>query len=116
MGPIAIRRRLRRDRRRLGAIVAVVVCAGAIAAHHSGIALGGGHHEMDMSAAAGTCLAAFTAVGAAVVAVVIGLIALGRRHPPLRLTATSGRLARRPPRARARASPDLPLLLCVSRR
>lgn len=98
------------------AILAVLACSTAIAAHHSGTGLGETHHEMAMSSAVEMCLAAFTAVGAAVVAIVVGLIALGRRRPPPRLTPSALSLSDRPPLPRARAGPDLLLLLCVSRR
>ena len=116
MGPIAIRRELHQHRRRLAAIFAVLVCSMAIAAHHSGMGMGDGHHESGMSAAVEMCLAAFTAVGAAVVAIVVGLIGLGRWRPPLRLAPSALWFAAHAPSPRARAGPGLLTLLCVSRR
>ena len=116
MGPIAIRRELHRHRRRLATVVAMVVCSTAIAAHHSGMAMADGHHDAGMGAAAEMCLAAFTAVGAAVVAIVVGLIALGRWRPPLRIAPSALWLSAGPPLPRARAGPGLLLVLCVSRR
>ena len=86
----------------------------AVAAHHSGMGIGDGHHESGMSAAVEMCLAAFTTVGAAVAAIV-GLIALRRWRPPLQLAPPALWFAPRAPVPRARAGPGL-LLLCVSRR
>ena len=117
MGPIAVRRHLRRHRRRNGlAALAVLVCAAAIALHHTDLGAEQPHHDTGMSAAVEMCLAAFTAVGAAVAAVAVGLIALGRWRPPLVLQAAGLWFAVRSPVPRARAGPGLLLLLCVSRR
>ncbi len=118
VGPIAIRRELHRQRRRLAALSAVLVCALAISAHHSGMAMSHGHDDMGMSvpAVAEMCLAAFTAVGAAVVLVALGAWALGRWRPRLLLAATSVAFTADAPPARARGGPGLLLLLCVSRR
>lgn len=117
MGPIAVRRHLRRHRRGDGlAALAVVICAAAIALHHIDLAADQPHHGTGMSAAVEMCLAALTAVGAAVAAVVVGLIALGRWRPPLVLEGAGLCVAVRSPVPRARAGPGLLLLLCVSRR
>ena len=117
MGPIAVRRRLRRRRRRNGlAALAVLVCSGALALHHIELAADQPHHDTGMSAAVEMCLAAFTTVGAAVAAAVVGLIALGRWRPPLVLDVAGLLFAVRSPVPRARAGPGLLLLLCVSRR
>ena len=117
MGPIAVRRHLRRHRRwnRVAAL-AVLVCVAAIALHHTDVAADQPHHDTGMSAAIEMCLAAFTAVGAAVVAFVVGLIALGRWRPPLVLEPGGLSLAVRSPVPPARAGPGLLLLLCVDRR
>ena len=117
MAPIAVRRHLRRHRRLNGlAALTVLACAAAIALHHTDLAADQPHHDTGMSAAVEMCLAAFTAVGAAVAAVVVGLIALGRWRPPLVLGATGLGFAVRPPVPRARAGPGLLLLLSVDRR
>jgi hypothetical protein len=115
MGPTAIRGRLRRQRRRLAVIAALLVCATALTLHHSGLAMGDGHHEMGMGSVVETCLATFTAVGTAVAAIAVALIALGRWRPPLRLWPSSVWLAPAPT-PRARPGPALLSLLCVSRR
>lgn len=78
--------------------------------------MGDAHHESGMSTAVEMCLAAFLAVGAAVVAVAVALIALGRWRPPLTPTPSALALWASPPLPRARAGPALLLLLCVSRR
>ena len=118
MGPIAIRRELHRQRRRLTALGAILVCALAISVHHNGMATSHGHGEMGVSvpAVAEMCLAAFTAVGAAIVLVALGAWALGRWRPRLFLAPTSVLLAADAPLAQARGGPELLRLLCVSRR
>ena len=116
MGPIALRRLLQRHRRRLASLAVVLVCATAVAAHHGGMAVGDAHHDTGMGAAVEMCLAAFTAVGAAVVAVALGMIALGRWRPEAQLLPTAAWWGAQPPAPRARAGPSLLLLLCVSRR
>ena len=116
MSPFGLRRLLQRHRRRFAALTVALVCVTALAAHHSGVAAGDAHPEMDMSAVVEMCLAAFTAVGAAVVAVALGLIALGRWRPPLRITPAVSIAGVQPALPRARAGPALLLLICVSRR
>ena len=116
MGPLATRRTLNRYRCRLAAIAAVLACATAVAAHHGAIAVGHAHHEMDVGTAMELCLAAFTAVGAGVIAVVIGLIALGRWRSSPSLARTALWWSSRSPLPRARAGPAVLSLICVSRR
>ncbi len=116
VGPVGLRQLLQRHRRRIAALTAALVCTTALAVHHSGLAVGDAHHDTGMSAAVEMCLAAFTAVGAAVVAVALGLIALGRWRPPLRMTPAALTVATYCPLPRARPGPALLLLLCVSRR
>jgi hypothetical protein len=116
MGPIGVRRALQRHRRHLVAFVAMFVCAAAIVVHHSGAAPGDAHGGMQMGAAVEMCLAAFTAVGAAVLAVVLGLISLGRWRPTRSLLPAAASWLAPSPMPRARAGPALILLLCVSRR
>jgi hypothetical protein len=116
VSPIAIRSATRRLRRHLAGLVLVAALSGAIAAHHSGIAMGEMHHD-GMSAAIEMCAGAFVAVGAAVAVVAIGILALGR-WPTLIEVAPADAL----PHSRicapaARAGPFPPLAqLCVWRR
>jgi hypothetical protein len=116
VGPIAIRRSMRRLRRHVAGVVLAVALSGAIAAHHSGIGMGDMHHG-GMSAAVEMCAAAFTAVGAAVAAVAIGILALGRRLAPDELFPAGGAtpVGARAPAARA-GPPLLFSQLCVWRR
>jgi len=115
VGPLTIRRHLQRHRRRIAMVAAVVVCASAVAAHHGAMAMGDAHHDMGASAAVEMCLAVVTAIGTAVIATMLGVIALGRWRPPLDLTPTVGR-ATSSPTSRSRAGPSVLRLLCVSRR
>jgi hypothetical protein len=107
---------LQRYRRHLMASVAVLVCAAAITVHHSGLTTSEAHGGMDMGAAVEMCLAAFTAVGAAVLAVALGLISLGRWRPTRSLQLTAALWLAPSPMPRARAGPALLLLLCVNQR
>jgi hypothetical protein len=116
MSVIAIRRRLLRRRGHLALLVAVFALAGAVAAHHGGVAMGDMQHDKhgaDMTMTVETmCLAAFTLIGAAVAAVAIGLVALGRWRPSLLLAATEQMRRVRAPVPRARAGPVF-IQLCV---
>jgi hypothetical protein len=116
VSPLAIRRLARRCRRRGAALLAVAAVGAAIAAHHSGVSEADMHHDGIANAAMELCLGVFVAVGTAVAAVAIGLLALGRWRPPaeLRAVGLSGACSR--PEPRARAGPALLMLLCVSRR
>jgi hypothetical protein len=115
VSPLAIRRLARRCRRRGTALLAVLAVGTAVAAHHSSLSMADMHHDGFAGAAMELCLGVFVAVGAAVAAVAIGLVALGRWRPDtdLRPAGLSG--ARRRPEPRARAGPSLLTLLCVSR-
>lgn len=116
MGSIELRRLFQRNRRRVATLAVLLVCSTAIAMHHSGMATGDAHQEMGMGAVVEMCLAAFTAVGAAVAAVGLGLIGLGRWRPATQLFPTAAWWGAQEPAPRARAGPALLLLLCVSRR
>ncbi|HEX6944551.1 MAG TPA: hypothetical protein VF196_00050 [Casimicrobiaceae bacterium] len=94
----------------------MLVCAAAIAVHHAGPLMEHGDHGMGMSPAVELCLGVFTAVGAAVVAVALGVIALGRWCPAVSLAPRGLSRAVAMPVPRARAGPALLQLLCVSRR
>jgi hypothetical protein len=111
---LTIRRQLRRYRRRNATIFAVVTLAGLIAAHHSALQMDMDHHEA-LGAVAELCLGVFTAVGAAVIAVAVALLALGRRRSP-RTARMTGPSPARLPVARARHGPAVVAVLCVDRR
>jgi hypothetical protein len=117
VSPLALRRCAKRLRYRRASLIAILLVAASIAAHHGGVALAAdAHHGMDMGAVADFCLGAFTAVGAAAVTVALGFIRLGRWRPPVTLGygwlgATLGAF-----RPSVRAGPEVLLELCVSRR
>jgi len=114
MGPLAIRRMTRRYRGRAAGLLVVFAIAAGIALHHSDLAMGGMHHDGMGPTAMELCLGAFTAIGAAVVAVALSLLAHGRwRTPPP--GPIRGAAFRRPPQARARAGPPQLQLLGVLR-
>jgi hypothetical protein len=113
---IRLRRQLVRCRRSLTVMAAVLALATAIALHHSGIAMGGMHADHGMTAAIEMCLGVMSAIGAAVLAVAIGVLALGRWRPAPVLTPVGLALQAHPPLPRARAGPPLLCLLCISRR
>jgi hypothetical protein len=116
VSPLAIRRAARRFRRHGTALLAVLVIGSAMAVHHAGPPMSVGHDDGAMDGAIELCLGVFVAVGAAVAALAVGVISLGRWRPPidLRPTGLSGAVVR--PEPRARAGPVLLSLLCVSRR
>lgn len=113
MGPLAIRRATRRLSRNTAGLLAVFAVAGVLVLHHSDLAMPSMHDAGMGSAAVGMCIAVFTAVGAAVVAVALGVHALGRwRISPLAPTRSMDS-SREPPEARARAGPPSLAVLCV---
>jgi ABC-type anion transport system duplicated permease subunit len=71
------RRYTRRLRRHATGLLLVLATGAAISAHHSGLGMGDMHPD-GMGSAIEMCLGAFTAVGAAVIAVAVGVLALGR--------------------------------------
>ena len=110
-----IRGLLRRRRHHLALVTAIVALGAAIAAHHSMVPVGDGHHPIDVGAVAEMCLGVLAAVGAAVLAAALGSIEMGRWCPALvlaPLTLTSARI----PESRGRDGPALLRLLCVCRR
>ena len=114
MGPLAVHRRLRRLRRSLAVVVLMLGLGGAVAFHHGAPAqMHDGHHGMDMGTVIELCLGAFSAVGAAVVAITLGMLSLGRWRPLLTLAPAGVLFAPRPPEPQARAGPTF---LCVFRR
>jgi hypothetical protein len=115
MGPLAVRRHLRRLRRHAAAVLLVLSLGGAVAVAHAQPAMGGMHDDMAMTPLQ-VCAGVFSAVGATVVAVCLGLIALGRWPTPPVLVAGALRAASGAPCPRARAGPPRLLLVCVWRR
>jgi len=107
---------MRRFRRHGTGLLVVFAIASAIAVHHSGLAMGDMHHDMGLGVAMELCLGVFVAVGAAVVAVAIALVAIGRWRPLTDLRAVGLSFAIARPQPRARAGPALLSLLCISRR
>jgi len=96
-------------------MAAVLVLGAAVVVHHGGMGMGDTHDHHGMSAGIELCIAIVTAVGMAVVAIVVGLLAL----PPWRpasVIAAGFVLPARPPVPRARAGPPLLCMLCVSQR
>jgi hypothetical protein len=113
VGPIAIRRSMRRVRRHAAGVLLAIALSGAITAHHSGIAIGEMHHD-GMNAAIEMCVGAFVAVGAAVA---IGILALGRWPTLIDLAPANALMHPRTCAPAARAGPRLRLAqLCVWRR
>jgi hypothetical protein len=108
---LTIRRGLRRHRRHLALIAAIVTLAGLLAAHHGALL------EMDHHGAIGAvvelCLGVFTAVGVVLAAAGIGRVVLKRQRAVL--TVGAGGVLRVPV-ARARHGPAVVCVLCVSRR
>lgn len=111
---LSIRRQLRRHRRRLTVVATVLALVGVIAVHHSGVT--DMQRDMGIHAAVEMCLAVFTAVGAALVAVNLAGVALGRWSPKRRLLAAGALTAPAVPVAKARHGPAAVSVLCVSRR
>jgi hypothetical protein len=111
-----LRRAIHRQRRHTATVAIIIAFGSLVAIHHVGPAMHSGHHEVDLGVVTQTCLGVLGAIGAAVVAVAVGLVALGRWRPPPILWPSTGTGARRPPQPRARAGPALLAVLCVSRR
>ncbi|MGH2898180.1 MAG: hypothetical protein ACRDMZ_05850 [Solirubrobacteraceae bacterium] len=115
MSSLAIRRVLLRRRRQLALAAAIMALGAVIALHHSTLAMGDMHHGMDAGGVAELCLGVFAAVGAAVVAIAIGIVALGRWRPVLTLAPATLAIVRAPA-PRGRDGPALLHRLCVCRR
>jgi apolipoprotein N-acyltransferase len=111
---LTIRRQLRRQQRRTVMIFAVLAVAFVIVAHHSSVGMDM-HQDAGMSTVAQMCLGVLTAVGAALVAVGLTVLALGRWRPTLILRAAGAMRAPVVPVARARHGPAAVAVLCVSR-
>jgi len=102
-------------RRHAAVLSLMLALAGAVSVHHAAPAMSDAHHGSDMVVMA-VCLGVFAAVSTAIVAVALGLIALGRWQPVSMLAPAGVSRSTRPPEPRARAGPALLVLLCVSRR
>jgi len=114
VSPLAIRRLLRRRRRQLVLVATIIALGAMIAAHHSALPMDDISHGMNPVTVAELCLAVFAAVGAAVVAIALGIVALGRWRPVLSL-APATLATVRAPAPRGRDGPALLRLLCVCR-
>jgi len=112
---LKIRRVLRRQHRRLAVTSVVLLLAGLIAVHHGG-ALMNMQHDSGMGAVAEMCLGIFTAVGSAIVAAGLAVVALGRWRPAPRLLPDRVEHGAGVAVARARHGPATLSLLCVIRR
>ena len=115
MGPIALRSSMHRRRHHVAVALAMILIAAVVALHHSDVGtsdMGGMHHDNGASMVE-MCVATFAAVGAVLVAVVFGLVGLGR-WPWLRpLVPHQWSAVRGAPTPRPRAGPDLLRLFCV---
>lgn len=113
MGPIAVHRLIRRSRRHLAGVLAVVALASVVALHHSEMPMDGMTgmgHDHGAAVTMTACIAAFVALGATVAAVTLGVLRLGRWRTVV-LLAPEPLLWSDVPRALARAGPPgLPLL------
>ncbi len=96
--------------------IATIAIVLALALHHSGAAMSDMHHDNGMSAAVEMCLGVMGLVGAAVVAVGLGLISLGRWRPVLTLAPVAVVSWRPPLVPRSRDGPLVLSLLCICRR
>lgn len=112
---LSIRRQLRRHRRDLALIAALLALGGAIAVHHSGAFVDVQHH-IGVNAAVEMCLAVFTAVGVALVTAAVAGRGFGGWRPALQRHATAALTVPGVPVARARHGPAAVSVLCVSRR
>ena len=104
----------RRFRRQVAGLLLVVAVAGMVAFHHSGT--GVAHVEHDgMTAVVELCVGAFTAVGTAIAAVTLGVLALGRWPTQLGRFPGGGLAVATSRAPGARAGPRLLSELCVWR-
>lgn len=113
MGPTAVHRLICRSRRRLAGLLAALALASVVALHHSEMPMGdmgGMHHDPGAAMTMTVCLGALVALGAAVAAIAVGVLRLGRRRA-LTVLAPEALLRADLLRGLARAGPPgLPLL------
>jgi hypothetical protein len=115
VGPLAIVRLLRRVRRHRAGLLVALVVASAIAMHHGALAGDRMHDGTGAIAAVEICLAV-VAVGTAVAAAGVALIAGIRLRPPVLVLPAGARIGASASRTWARAGPPLLTTLCVCRR
>lgn len=123
VGPIAARRLLRRFACHFLGVLAVLAVAGAVTVHHvepEAMDMGAmsamtGHHDGAMPVMQ-MCLGAMCAIGAAVAAVAVGVLALGRWKPVALIGHPGLSEPQDVPSGVPRAGPLLLCLVCVSRR
>lgn len=92
----------------------IMALGAVIALHHSTLSMDDMHHGIDGGAVTEMCLGVFAAVGAAVLAVAFGIVALGRWRPALAFSPATLAVVRAPA-PRGRDGPALLRLLCVCR-
>lgn len=113
VGPIAVHRLMRRTRRHLAGLLAVLALATVVTVHHSDMpmdGMSGMQHDSGSAVTMTVCVGAFVALGAAVAAVTVGNLRLGRWRA-LSVLAPEQLLWSDGPRASTRAGPPgLPLL------
>jgi hypothetical protein len=114
MGPIALRGLLHRRRHQLAVLWVVFALGAVIAMHHSALSMSAMDHGVGMNAVAEMCVGVFAAVGAAVVAVALGILAVGRWRPAVMVASALVQVARAPAPC-GRDGPGLLCLLCVCR-
>jgi hypothetical protein len=110
VSPLVIGRLLRRRRRQLALVAAIMALGAVIAVHHGTPPMDGMHHGMNAATVAEICLGVLAAVGA----ITLGIVALGRWRPVLSL-APATLATVRAPAPRGRDGPALLHLLCVCR-
>lgn len=116
---LTIRRRIGRARCHSVAVTVVLALGLAVAIHHAGVAMGSmdhGMHDDGPLTAMAMCAGALVAVGAVVVAVALGMVALGGCRPVSLHIASPRPMALALPEPRARAGPLLLIFLCRSLR
>lgn len=104
----------RRFRRQGAGVLLVVVLAGMIAFHHGRTSVAHVEHD-GMTAVVELCVGAFTAVGTAIAAVTLGVLALGRWPTQLCPLLGGGLVVATTRAPGARAGPRLLSELCVWR-
>lgn len=110
---------MRRSRHQLAAVMVVLALGSIIAVHHSGVAMGSMHQGMNdggTAAVMAVCAGVLLAVGAAVVAVAVGSVGLGRWRLASDRFPTGMQKLVGLPEPRARAGPVVLAFLCRSLR